>query len=418
MVKTKLNTIFISAVLLAVLLYSKIIPFPKRCLITLAPYDKIQFVTGTVVSNPAKISEEFYSMELKFHECISKDNRFFSASGTEKVLIPSHIVEAFFPDKLYSKNKNKICLLPVEQGINIKCSINNRQNSQLFIIDSVKELSYEKSVKGKFQSFRGLCRIQFKRLMKDWGKAGGFLLALLSGSREYLDLKLSNSFRLSGLSHILALSGMHLSLISSLAGIIENRSALKKLGLLFRVAVILVFVWFAGISPSLCRALISCLIAAFCTYMNIPETDGLTLLSTTFLIHTSIRPYDLNNLGFILSYCALAGIIILSRLILEKIARFIPGKAAGSISSSIGANIFTAPVSIGYFGVYSPGGIICTVFVSPVVMFFLYFGIFCMTLCFIFPGFLNICRYLMNFIYIIIVKIVEFWSIIPPLSLK
>ena len=86
--------------------------------------------------------------------------------------------------------------------------------------------------------------------MKDWGRAGGFLLALLSGSKEYLDSKISNTFRHSGLSHILALSGMHLSLISSIAGIVENKSALKKLGLLLKVGTIILFVWFAGISPS------------------------------------------------------------------------------------------------------------------------------------------------------------------------
>ena len=45
-----------------------------------------------------------------------------------------------------------------------------------------------------------------------WGSAGGLLLALLSASKEYTSSAFSDAFRLAGLSHILALSGMHVSI--------------------------------------------------------------------------------------------------------------------------------------------------------------------------------------------------------------
>ena len=89
---------------------------------------------------------------------------------------------------------------------------------------------------------------------------------------------------------------MHLSLISSIAGIVENKSALKKIGLLLKVGTIILFVWFAGISPSLFRALITCLLISTCSFFNIPDADNITLLGTTFLVHMMLRPVDFMNI--------------------------------------------------------------------------------------------------------------------------
>ena len=82
---------------------------------------------------------------------------------------------------------------------------------------------------GKIQKSRAFCRLEFKRMMFSWGKAGGFLLALLSGSKEYLDIDLVENFKKSGLSHILALSGMHLSLLSGIAAFIGKKIGIKKI---------------------------------------------------------------------------------------------------------------------------------------------------------------------------------------------
>ena len=65
--------------------------------------------------------------------------------------------------------------------------------------------------------FRALCRLYFKRMMFAWGSAGGLLLALLCGARDFTESETADAFRMAGLSHILALSGMHLSLFYGLA---------------------------------------------------------------------------------------------------------------------------------------------------------------------------------------------------------
>lgn len=415
-----LNSITLSSFILIFLLTAKVIKLPESDLITLAVLNDISKIEGNIISNPVKSSDKYYSVILQVSQCESSRNEKFSVCGKQKFLVPVEIVEAFYPDRLFSKNQKSHSLLPLEQGLKIKTAIktiSSETQETIFLIDSIISSSYEKSLKGNIYKFRGYCRIQFKRLMKDWGSAGGLLLALLSGSKEYLDSKINNAFRLSGLSHILALSGMHLSLISSIAGIVENKSALKKIGLLLKVLTIIIFVWFAGLSPSLFRALISCLLISVCTFFNIPDKDNITLLGTTFLIHIAYRPDDFYNLGFLLSYCALLGIFSFSTFIKSKCVRFMPGYIGESFSSSVSANLFTAPICLKYFGFYSPAGIICTIFVSPLITIFLYSGIICMIICFLLPDFCYLASHLLNFCYIIINKIVEIFSFIPVISI-
>ena len=102
-----------------------------------------------------------------------------------------------------------------------------------------------------------------------WGNAGGLLLALLSSSKEYTSFEFSNAFRLAGLSHILALSGMHVSIFSTLT----EKSFFKIFGKnktnFLSLIIVLLFVWFAGIAPSLTRAMISTIIIFIAAKLNL-----------------------------------------------------------------------------------------------------------------------------------------------------
>lgn len=415
--KTNIS-ILLSSLLLIILIYSGAVKLPKDSLTALIPEKEVSSFTGKIISNPVKSSDSYYTAKIKFNS-VSSDKISSSANGVKTVLIPVKIIEAFYPGKLYSRNNSDSKLIPLEQGVIITCTVNsflNKDGEASFILKKINESYFEKGFSGFFYRLRALCRIQFKRLMMLWGSAGGFLLALLSGSKEYLDGKLISCFRMSGLSHILALSGMHLSLISSLAGVVENKSALKKAGLFIRVLTIIIFVWFAGLSPSLLRALISVLIVSLCTLIHIPKINSLVLLCTTFLIHTVVCPDDLFNLAFLFSYSALAGILILSGMVKSLLSGFIPSAAVENLSASIGANIFTTPISLKVFGYFSPGGIISTLVVSPVITVFLYMGIVLLTLSLCFPAFAVLAGSLMNVIYWFISKMVEFWSFIPQVS--
>ena len=230
MVKKEFNPLIFSALILIILIYGKVIKLPQNGLLTLLPDDQVAYIQGTVNSNPSKINDRYYSINLTMKNVTSNNGVMASASGIQKFLIPAEIVEAFYPDKLNSRNTESKSLIPIEQNVVLNGSVKihkTEDNGNFFILEKINQSYFEDGFFSFFYKLRALCRIQFKRLMAAWGTAGGFLLALLSGSKEYLDPEMNNCFRLSGLSHILALSGMHLTLISSAAGILENKTALK-----------------------------------------------------------------------------------------------------------------------------------------------------------------------------------------------
>lgn len=438
--KQNLNVIYLSSIILAALVYSKLLPLPHDYLVTLVPQNDISLIHAKIISNPVKSSDKFYTVKLSITEVESNNNIKSSARGTFTALINTHTVEAHYPKKLFSlqqshthkhksnstnKKNNSInnisnSTLIIESGATITLTgtfIQKENEPPFFLTDEIIFCNYTDSFTDKIKKSRALCRLQFKRLMSAWGRAGGLILALLSSSKEYLEKSMQNAFKLSGLSHILALSGMHLSLVSTLFGFIENKSTLKTLGLFFKIFMVFTFVFFAGFSPSLLRALISLLILSSCKLCRIRPRNSIFVLSLTFLIHAAIAPADLTNLGFLLSYGALAGILFLSGPVNSIIIKFCPPKITGSLAASVSAVTFTAPVSISAFGFFSPSGIICTMFVSPLITVFLYSGICFMLLSFCWPGFVSLSSFFVNGIYSLIALIVRIFSVIPVIKI-
>ncbi|MBQ2528770.1 MAG: ComEC/Rec2 family competence protein, partial [Treponema sp.] len=184
-----------------------------------ASMDCLKSISGSVSLNPSKSgSGKTYSTEIALSSVgmVSGGAEFRSeASGKIKVMIPSSIVEAVYPGKLHSVSSSAVL---IENGEKISCTGVWSDSIGAFMAESVTYEGYDDSFWGVISHFRAVCRLMFKRLMFSWGHAGGLLLSLLSGAREYLEDGLGDSFRHAGLSHVLALSGMHLSFFSSMAG--------------------------------------------------------------------------------------------------------------------------------------------------------------------------------------------------------
>lgn len=415
------NPIFLSTVLCAALIYSGIVQVPGSDLVvSLIPNEKINYIQGEVKSNPSKLSDAYYSVKIKT-DFVRSDFCEAKSTGNATVFIPAEYVELYYPGKLFSridfKVKNEIL---IENGAEIKMSVKyiyDKKGSGNFYVTEIHESSFAKKSFFSYKKIRALCRIQFKRLMSLWGSAGGLLLALLTGSREYLEKNVSNAFKLSGLSHILALSGMHLSLILTFAGGIERKSSLKKIGILFELFIVILFVWFAGLSPSLLRALISCILVSFSRIFNIRKRDPLIVICFTFLLHTIIAPLDLFNIAFLLSYGALLGIILFAEYFSSLFTRFILPPVAKGLSASCGANLLTLPVTLKVFGTWSPGGILSTLFVSPLITIFLYCGIIMIILSFFVPSLAVLSGGVLNFIFGIIKTAVSIGQLIPVVSI-
>lgn len=246
-----------------------------------------------------------------------------------------------------------------------------------------------------------------------WNKAGGFFLALLCGAREYTDSATDTAFKNAGLSHILALSGMHLSLFSGIALFLGNKIGRRKISFIIRITSIVLFVCFAGISPSLCRAFICELVLICYSLSGIKKPGMLVVLSLSFLIQCVIFPSHINNSGFILSYSALAGILLFKNFFKRLCSRFCPKAFSETVSASLGAQFFSAPISLYLFSAWNPLCVVSSVFVSPLVTIFIYAGLFFLIISLIFPPLAQASGIFMNILYTVIEKMVQLFASVP-----
>lgn len=138
--------------------------------------------------------------------------------------------------------------------------------------------------------------------------------ALLTGDRSSLDDSVMNSFRDSGASHILALSGLHLGIIYGIllkvSSIFGKHPTVKAVRSLIIILLCGIYTLATGASPSLVRAFLFILIneTARLTHRS---NNPLRVYCAALFIQTAIDPQVLSSTGFQLSYLAMAGIFLL-----------------------------------------------------------------------------------------------------------
>ncbi len=183
------------------------------------------------------------------------------------------------------------------------------------------------------------------------GDAAGFLAAILTGDRGEVSGKAYTALTEAGLSHILAVSGMHCGFFMALAGLLLPS---RKLQALLGIPLLAFYAALTGGSPSVLRA---------CVMLSLPllailvrrENDGPTsLLAALFLILLA-NPFAAASVGLQLSFAAMAGILWLT----PKLCKGLMGEQkrgkffrllAAAVSASLGAMAFTMPLTACYFG--------------------------------------------------------------------
>ncbi len=412
------KTIILTAVVCGTLLYTGIVN-PKKYGYTRIPVNKLEITTlkGSVISNPRKVLDSYtFNMNQSFLFTNKKIGYF--SKNISKIFIPDYLVESYMPGKLYTdfnskKNKGVETPLIIEKGTEIIITGKYSKNNDFFYASAGYSLGWKNSITGQIQHYRALCRLQFKKLMYAWGNAGGFILALLSGSQEYTENILATALKNAGLSYILALSGMHLSLFSGMSIFFSNKIIGKKYAYLIGYLSTIFFIWFAGLSPSLLRAFILNTFLTIKILIGIPNIDMLSVLSASFLLQIIISPSDIFQYAFILSYAALAGIYLISPYLQRSSSRFLPTFISNNFSITVSAQFFTTPVTMKLFGTIIPGTVFAAIVMSPIITMFLYSSIILITFSFLFPEFSTISGQFLGFIYNIIKLLVIRFAYLP-----
>ncbi|GHV67849.1 competence protein ComEC [Spirochaetia bacterium] len=216
---------------------------------------------------------------------------------------------------------------------------------------------------------------------KGWG---GLAAALLLGVRDNLDTDVAAAFRDAGCSHILALSGMHLAILSAVIAFFLRKPLGLKAAALAGGVLITAYVYLAGAQPSLVRSAVMYLLGVLAILANLKPRPGL-LLALAFLVQIIIQPASGASLSFILSYLALGGILVIGEGVHEFLKGRLPGFLSSGISASLGAFLATAAVTALFFGVLRPVGIFAGLLIMPLATVFMIGSLGVLALNFTFP---------------------------------
>jgi competence protein ComEC len=163
---------------------------------------------------------------------------------------------------------------------------------------------------------------------------------------------------------------MHLAVVSSIIAFFLRKPLGKKAAALLGAFFIVLYVLLVGPQPSLVRAALMYLLGALAVLGALPRRP-LLLLAQAFLLQILTDPASGRAVSFILSYLALAGILIQGETIGELFRGKVPPVLAQGLAASLGAFIATGAVTAAFFGKLYPVGIVAGLLIVPLTTLFM-----------------------------------------------
>lgn len=175
------------------------------------------------------------------------------------------------------------------------------------------------TVLGESGSFRARTHRLQQKLSESLRRAmhrdtGGVLAAMTVGDRSGLSAQLRSAYRGAGLSHVLVVSGMHVSILCGdvLGRLLPNRKKRlrgytgRRVRALFSAVLALLLVGVTGFTPSVLRAAGAVWLSALGVWVYGPP-DALTSLGVAGVLMTAGNSYAVCDVGFQLSFAAVVG---------------------------------------------------------------------------------------------------------------
>ena len=181
--------------------------------------------------------------------------------------------------------------------------------------------------------------------------------ALITGNRSDFTSEFSSGLRVSGSSHIFAVSGMHLSVWTAvLFSVFGSRFFSGRIVSALGIAFVLFFIVFTGQSPSVIRSGIMLLTAFSGNFLRKPS-DAMNSLGLSAAIYILINPFAAGNVSFLLSLTATAAVIVTAEFTkhisfknMFPLIRSVISFITGTLAASVTVTLFTLPVSCFFFG--------------------------------------------------------------------
>ncbi len=209
--------------------------------------------------------------------------------------------------------------------------------------------------------------------------------AMLLGNRDALGDNVSRDFSRLGISHILALSGIHLSLVTAMASTFFSAIQMpKKPRYVLLILMILTFVCITGFSRSALRAGI--MLILYYTMLLLGDTsDGATALFASASLICLFDPYSIFSLSLLLSFTAMLACICAGALTKHerKLYRIRPKRFRAviyTLITSVAVMLLTLPIVFIRFGGVSIFAPVFNIVFVPLLTILLYLSPFVLIL--------------------------------------
>ncbi len=278
----------------------------------------------------------------------------------------------------------------------------------------------------------------------------GLLTAILIGNKESLEVQVQEAFQKSNLSHMLAVSGAHVSYVMlGLHSLMTIGKIGKKKGKIVTIFLLLFFILMTGQTSSVTRA---CFMAIYLIIAHLFHIRVSTIasISISMLILMILNPYCIFEVGFQLSYGGTIGIVLLYKPLKQYINRkveILEGdkdaleqkpknvqkilkikltqiilKIKQSVKEilliTISANLILIPIMLYHYNTISLTFLISNLLASPIMGIVVILGFLTIVISFILPGIAKLLVFPLQFCLRIFLQIAILTSNIPFSQIK
>ena len=227
--------------------------------------------------------------------------------------------------------------------------------------------------------------------------SAGMMRALVLGDRSMLSDELRSSLSRTGTAHLISISGLHVTVLSTLLAFVLSRLMSRRTACMLTIALLVPYGVLIGFTAAFVRAMAMFAILSLAPTAGLPS-DPITRLCAAMLGWLLARPLSIGDAGFALSFSASAGILLLMPPIMtltgvDGLSRRKPSPVLWVralhrlevyiltlLCASLAAQLGTLPTVVSFFGVQSVVSIPFNLICVPLCMLGYVLGIFALLL--------------------------------------
>lgn len=196
-------------------------------------------------------------------------------------------------------------------------------------------------------------------------ETSGLVTEILIGEKKNIEKEITESFSKASLSHILAISGTHISyIIVGISFLLTKSKISKKSAYITTIILLIIFMFITRFAPSVVRACIMGIIMLLSKVVY-RKNDIINSIAISLIIILIYNPFSIRDIGLQLSYLGTLGIVFLNKPISTFLSKYINKKIAAMLAVTLSAEIMIFPIAVLNFNTISTMFLISNIVAVP-----------------------------------------------------